>query len=147
MGAQTVAEGTERVTDAIRELLSEMGLTDDVFRIGLTFNVGSGGKRLNETQRQKLHLARALLKNPDMLIVNQAMNSLGTREQQEIIKTVIERSSNREGSRTGIIWVPMNPSFSELFDRVLLFKDGELVADDTAENLMKSNESYQALVA
>jgi len=145
--SNTVAEGQERVTAAIRNLLDEMELTDDVFRIGLTFNVGSGGKRLSETQRQKMHLARALLKQPDLLIVNQGMNSLGGREQEKIIKTVLEASSNSKDHPLGIIWVPMNAGFAELFDRVLVFKDGELIADGDPQNIKETNPLYQELVA
>jgi len=145
--SNTVAEGQERVTSAIRNLLDEMELTDDVFRIGLTFNVGSGGKRLSETQRQKLHLARALLKQPDLLIVNQGMNSLGGREQENIIKTVLEASNDAENRSLGVIWVPMNASFAELFDRVLIFKDGELVADGNPQGFKESNPVYQELIA
>ena len=72
--SNSVAEGNERVTAAIGALLDEMGLTDDIFRMGLEFNIGSSGKRLSETQRQKLHLARVILKQPDFLIVNQGFD-------------------------------------------------------------------------
>jgi len=145
--SNTVAEGQERVTSAIRNLLAEMELTDDVFRIGLTFNVGSGGKRLSEIQRQKLHLARALLKQPDLLIVNQGMNSLGGREQENIIKTVLELSNDNEKQSFGLIWVPMNAGFAELFDRVLIFQDGELVTDDNPKKIKDTNTLYKELVA
>ena len=86
--SSTVPEGLERVTIAIRDLLEEMHLTDDIFNIGLSFNIGSGGKRLSEVQRQKLHLARILLKKPDIVIINQGLNTLGTREQNEIINSL-----------------------------------------------------------
>lgn len=142
--SSTVPEGMERVTIAIRELLEEMDLTDDIFNIGLNFNIGSSGKRLTEIQRQKLHLARTLLKKPDILIVNQGMNTLGTRQQGQIIDTVIEWAKQ---NNSGIIWVPMNPGFASKFKRVLLFDNGVLIADDTPESLLKNNETYQLLLA
>lgn len=142
--SSTVPEGVERVTIAIRELLEEMDLTDDIFNIGLNFNIGSSGKRLTEIQRQKLHLARTLLKKPDILIVNQGMNTLGTRQQGQIIDTVIEWAKQ---NNSGIIWVPMNPGFANKFNRVLLFDNGVLIADDTPESLLKNNETYQLLLA
>lgn len=145
--SQSVAEGNERVSEAIQELLETMELTDDIFRIGLNFNVGSGGKRLSETQRQKLHLARALLKKPDILIVNQGMNSLGAREQGRIIETVLKKSTDYGDRKAGVIWVPMNPAFAEQFDRVLVFDSGELVADGTSEELKKSSQVYQELLS
>ncbi len=140
--SSTVPEGIERVTDAIRDLLEEMELTDDIFNIGLSFNVGSGGKRLSEIQRQKLHLARTLLKNPDILIANQGMNTLGAKQQTAIIETVLEwaRTNN-----AGVIWVPMSPSFAEYFDRVLVFENGNLVADGKPSELLIKNETYKTL--
>ncbi len=143
--ASGVAEGTERVTNAIRQLLAEMDLTDDIFRIGLEFNIGTGGKRLSETQRQKLHMARALLKRPDFLIVNQALNSLDGKSQQKIMETVLAKSKGSDGEKFGVIWVPMNLSFSKMFERVLVFKQGVLVADGTPEELKENSSDYTEL--
>ncbi|MEM7067650.1 MAG: ABC transporter transmembrane domain-containing protein [Pseudomonadota bacterium] len=146
--SSTVAEGYERVSGAIQDLLNELNLTDDVFRIGLTFNVGSGGKRLSETQRQKLHLARALLKNPDIIIVKQALNSLGSREQREMAEMVLRRSRDAETDRQmGVIWAPMQYDSVGLFDRVLIFENGELVEDDAADKVVGGSERYKKLLA
>ena len=143
--SQTVAEGNERVTAAIRDLLDEMELTDDIFRIGLGFNVGSGGKRLSEAQRQKLHLARVLLKRPDILIVNLGLNSLGHREQERMISMVLEKARGEEGF--GVVWVPVNAKFAESFDRVIVFDNGEMIADGTKDDITKSNSVYQELIS
>ena len=144
--SSTVAEAPERVTNAIRKLLAEMELTDDIFRIGLEFNIGTGGKRLSETQRQKLHLARTLLKRPDFLIVNQALNALDSRLQRQIIESVLARSKGRDGVRFGVIWSPMNVAISELFDRVLVFENGVLVADGKPSQLARESGAYSELI-
>ena len=144
--ASNVAEGPERVFAAITALMEELNLTKEVFRIGLDFNVGTGGKRLSESQRQKLHLARSLLKQPDILIVNQALNTLDAKGQKSLLEAVLERSRDPKHP-FGIIWVPMNPALSQAFDRILLFKDGELIADDTPAQLIKGNELFRSLLA
>ncbi len=144
--SNSVAEGNERVSSAIAALLEEMHLTDDIFRIGLEFNIGSGGKRLSESQRQKLHLARALLKQPDILIMNQALTNLGSREQEKIINTVLARSNGEGGHAFGVICVPMNAGYAELFDRVLIFDDGELISDGTVDDLKKNDTHYAELM-
>ena len=144
--SNTVAEGYERVSAAIRELLDELQLTDDVFRMGLTFDIGSGGKRLSETQRQKLHLARALLKHPDMLIVNQALNSLGTREQGKMVRMVLDRTkSDGANAGMGVVWAPMQTPLAEMFDRILIFEEGVLIEDEKADRIAESSERYQKL--
>lgn len=144
--SSSVAEGSERVSLAIGALLDEMDLTDDMFRIGLEFNIGSGGKRLNESQRQKLHLARALLKRPDIIIVNQGMNSLGGREQENIIQTVLDYSNDEERHPFGVIWAPINQAFASYFDRTIVFNDGELVSDGPTEEIMANDVHYAQLV-
>lgn len=144
--ASNVAEGQERVFEAITQLLEEMELTDEIFRIGLEFNVGTGGKRLSESQRQKLHLARSLLKQPDILIVNQALNTLDSKNQKNLLNAVLERSRD-PAKPFGVIWVPMNPALSKEFDRVLVFQNGELVGDDSPDKLLKEDDLYQSLLA
>jgi len=144
--ASNVAEGPERVFQAITALMDELQLTDELFRIGLEFNIGTGGKRLSESIRQKLHLARSLLKQPDLLVVNQALNTLDARAQKKLLEAVLEKSKNSDHP-FGIIWAPMNAGLSKVFDRVLLFKDGELVADDSPEQLAKESELYKSLLA
>jgi ABC-type transport system involved in cytochrome bd biosynthesis fused ATPase/permease subunit len=59
-----------------------------VLDAGLGFMVGPGGKRLTQTQRQKVGLARALLKRPDLLIVNRGLNALSSRSQQTIMSRI-----------------------------------------------------------
>ncbi len=143
----SVAEGYERVSAAINDLLQEMELIDDIFRIGLEFNIGSGGKRLTDIQRQKLHLARALLKRPDIVIANQALNSLSAGDQRNLIELVLNYSKTDEDSNFGVIWSPMDASNAELFDRVIIFTDGTLVTDDTYETVSVNNQHFSELTA
>lgn len=60
--ASGIAEAPERIRALVLEILSGMGLDDSIRRAGLYFDIGTGGKRLSQVQRQKINLARALLK-------------------------------------------------------------------------------------
>ncbi len=71
-----IADAATRVRQASRETLDELGLRDIVIAAGLGFVAGPGGKRLTQAQRQKISLARALLKQPDLLVVNRGLGSL-----------------------------------------------------------------------
>ena len=142
----SVAGAQEQVTDAIRNLLAEMDLTDDIFRIGLDFNMGTGGKRLSETQRQKLHLARALLKKPDFLIVNQGLNTLDARTQKQLLDMVLAKSKGSDGHKFGVIWTPTNTAFAKSFDRIMVFKQGTLVADGSPTQLESDSPEYGEIV-
>ncbi len=146
--AYGVAEGPEKVRDVIHDVLDELELRDEVFQVGLNFNVGNGGKRLNVSQRQKLSLARALIKKPDILIVNRALTALDSRTQQRIIERVLQMASGEDGSDPfGVFWVLQAPRFAEAFKRVLVFDKGALAEDDTPANLLEQGGHYTTLVS
>ena len=102
-------------------VLDELGLYDDVLDVGLGFNVGAGGKRLTGAQRQKLDVARALLKRPDFLILNRPLSALDQRSQEQILKNVLEEA-HRGDREPAIIWVLTNPAMAQFFDRVVVFE-------------------------
>ncbi len=143
-----IAEGQVKVREVIHQVLDELELHDEVFQVGLNFNVGNGGKRLNVSQRQKLALARGLVKKPDILIVNRALTALDSRSQETIIERVLQMSKGGNGSAPfGIFWVLQAPRFAEDFSRVMVFDKGSLAEDDTPANLLKSEGHYAKLLS
>jgi putative ABC transport system ATP-binding protein len=58
------AQAEQRIGTLIAEVLDELKLRDSVIEVGLEYNVGVAGKRLPATQRQKLGIARAVIKRP-----------------------------------------------------------------------------------
>jgi putative ABC transport system ATP-binding protein len=139
-------DGPERIRAIVREILDELGLYDEVLDIGLEFNVGVGGRRLTGAQRQKLDLARALLKRADFLILNRPLSALDQRAQDQIVRNVLEEAK-RDGRNPAIIWVLANPAMSQLFDRVIVFHGGELVQDGTHETLAAGNGIFKGLLS
>ena len=147
-GAAAQVDELDRLVD---QLIREGGLEDDIFRIGLRFDVGTGGRRLSEAQRQKVILARALLKGADLLIVNRGLNSLDQRSQGRLVKRVLERARGGDGEGNGrgfgVFWVLTTPSFADRFERVMVFERQRLVEDGAPDALADTSETFQALVA
>jgi putative ABC transport system ATP-binding protein len=79
------AQAAERVLKVINDVLGVLGLRRDVVEVGLDFPVGIGGKRLSAAQRQKLDLARALVKRPDLLLLNQSTSLLDSAAQAKVM--------------------------------------------------------------
>ena len=102
-------------------MIAELGLKDDIARIGLGFHAGAAGKRLTPSQRQRLALARALVKNPDMLVVNGTLAVLDPQAQADIMKRVIEARAGR-----GLVWTLGPVQDSTPFDRVIAFENGRI---------------------
>ncbi len=146
--AYGMAEGPERVGEEIHKVLDELELRDEVFQVGLNFNIGIGGKRLNLSQRQKLGLARAIMKNPDLLIVNRALSALDAKSQEEIMSRVLEWSAKADqNSKRGVFWVLQSPRFASKFDRALVFDQGNLVEDGKPEDLKQAGNHYAQLIS
>jgi len=74
----------EQVQQRVVDMLEREGLLDEVLAMGLEFQVGSKGDRLSGGQRQKIALARAFLKNPHILIMDEATASLDNASQSRI---------------------------------------------------------------
>ncbi|MEM8916909.1 MAG: ABC transporter ATP-binding protein, partial [Pseudomonadota bacterium] len=105
-----------------------------IIEAGLENPVGVGGGRLTAQQRQKVALARALLKDPDLLILNEATGSLDNAEQARITEQVISARGEK-----GLIWAPENPDLARLFDEVLLVKDGRVAGRGEYESLAEQH--------
>ena len=136
------AQAEERIGEILTEVLSELGLHEEVFDAGLDFNVGPGGKRLTASERQLLGLARAILKRPDILVVDAALAVLDTPTQEKILKNVLESSGSR-----AVIWILARPHQARLFDRVLVIDDGQVIEEGLPETLEARGGRFTALAA
>ena len=132
----------EQVRMHARHILRELGLELEIFRVGLGFQVGSAGRRLTGAQRQKLGLARAMIKNPDYLVVNLALAALDQGSQSKILQQVL---SARDGK--GVLWVVARPSVSIEFDRVLVMEAGQLIEQGVPEDLAQRKSEFGKLKA
>lgn len=140
------AGAAEKIRAIVRTVLQDLGLYKNLISLGLEFDAGVGGKRLTGGQRQKLNLARALLKRPDILILNRPMSALDQQTQNQILVNVLERTKQFSPKPT-IIWVLASPRNANLFDRVIVFDRGTLVADGTYATLVASNDVFKGLLA
>jgi len=136
------AQAEERVGEVMTELLAELGLHEAVFDAGLDFNVGPGGKRLTGSERQLLGLARAILKRPDILVVDAALAVLDTPTQEKILQNVLKSSGSR-----AVIWILARPYQARLFKRVMVIDDGHVVEEGVPESLEQRNGRFTALAA
>jgi putative ABC transport system ATP-binding protein len=139
-------DGRERIRAIVIEILETLGLHDEVLDVGLDFNVGAGGRRLTGSQRQKIDIARALLKRADYIVLNRALAGFDQRTQGQIVRNVLDEA-RRDGRSPAVIWVLSNPSMAAMFDRVIVFKAGRLVEDGPHETLLEKNGIFKELVS
>jgi putative ABC transport system ATP-binding protein len=125
------AQAGVRIGALVREVLDALGLGGAVRKVGLAYQVGAAGKRLSHVQRQKIGLARAFLKQPRYLIVNEAMALLDAAGQQRILGKVLKA---RKGK--AVLWVLRHEQAVRGFDQVLEMNAGRIVAQGTPEELL-----------
>lgn len=142
----TRADGSEKIRGILRDIFNKLNLFESVLSIGLDFDVGAGGKRLTNVQRQKLNMARALLKRSDYLIFNRPLPALDQRIQDQITHNIME-DLHEEGQMPSIVWVLSNTDLAKLFDRVVVFDAGALVEDGTHATLLKKNGVFKQLAS
>jgi energy-coupling factor transporter ATP-binding protein EcfA2 len=136
------AQAQERVGALIREVVDELGLYDTVVRVGLNYQVGIAGSRLAPAQRQKLAIARAIIKRPDLLILSEATATLDSASQAKIMENILA-----EFSDSGLIWSLHRASDAAAFDYVIVMKGGRIVERGKFDDIKGDDSALTDLMA
>ena len=144
--AYRYADEADNIRGIVHEFLNEQGLWEDVIDIGLSFNVGVGGRRLTEAQRQKINLVRSLLKRADYLILNRPLSALDQQTQRAIAVNLLELRK-QTNYHPAVVAVVSTPALSSLFDRVIVFDRGAPVASGAFDELSASNDIFKRLLS
>jgi len=102
--------------------------------------IESGGKNLSQGQRQLIAIARAILKDPDILILDEATSSVDTMTEVHIQKGL----NNLMKGRTSFV-IAHRLKTIENADRILVIKDGEIIEQGNHDSLMALNGFYAQL--
>ncbi len=134
------AQAAAKLGQAIGEVLDSLDLRRTVLEVGLDFQVGIAGKRLTAGQRQKVGLGRALVKRPDLMIVNEATAVLDAAAQAAVLAAVLDI---RRGQ--GVIWVLGRADAARKFDRVVVVQDGKIIEQGKVGDLDRPGTAFSAL--
>lgn len=107
---------------------------------GYDTEVGEGGARFSGGQKQRIAIARALLKDPPILIFDEATSNLDPESEKYILDTI----ANIEEDKIVIV-VAHSLSMVKDLDRIIVIEDGRVRGDGTHEELLQSNLYYQRL--
>ncbi|MDT0607175.1 ABC transporter ATP-binding protein [Croceitalea rosinachiae] len=108
---------------------------------GYDTNIGDGGNKLSGGQKQRLSIARAVLKNPPIMILDEATSALDT-ESERLVQDALEKMMR---NRTSIV-IAHRLSTIQNADSIVVLSKGKIVEQGTHDELMKSAKGYKKLV-
>ncbi|MEY3851013.1 MAG: hypothetical protein RJA38_1454, partial [Bacteroidota bacterium] len=104
-------------------------------------NIGDGGMRLSGGQRQRLSIARAIYKNPSILILDEATSALDTQSEKYVQDAIFNMMENR----TALV-IAHRLSTIQQADLILVMQAGEIVQRGTHKELISQEGLYKTLV-
>lgn len=108
---------------------------------GIHTNIGDSGNKLSGGQKQRLSIARAVLKNPPIMILDEATSALDT-ESEKFVQVALE---NMMQNRTSIV-IAHRLSTIQKADKIVVMQSGKIVEQGSHEELIALNGTYTRLV-
>ncbi len=108
---------------------------------GYDTNIGDSGNKLSGGQKQRLSIARAVLKNPPIMILDEATSALDT-ESERLVQKALE---NMMKNRTSIV-IAHRLSTIQNADLIVVMQKGQIVEQGTHDELITKNGAYKKLV-
>ena len=106
---------------------------------GLAYEIEQGGKNLSGGQRQRLTIARAIVKKPEILILDDSASALDFATDAKL------RAAIREMKDTTVFIVSQRASSIQYADQIIVMEDGEMAGIGTHEELLANCEIYQEI--
>ncbi|MDQ0254031.1 ATP-binding cassette subfamily B protein [Evansella vedderi] len=105
---------------------------------GYETRLGQKGVNLSGGQKQRLSIARALVRNPKILLLDDSTSALDVKTEQKLLKSLKEYSCTT-------LMITQKMSTTMKADTILLLEDGELLAKGSHDELMRSSTLYQKI--
>ena len=128
--------------DRLEEVLEQADIKKDIsrFKDGIDTLVGENGLSLSGGQKQRLGIARALLSDPDILILDDSLSAVDSNTE----KTIIENIKKKRKGKTNII-VAHRISAVRHADKIVVLDNGKLLNSGTHEELLECCDWYKQL--
>ena len=127
----------------ILDLAKQLGITEFVEKLpnGFETQIGENGALLSGGQKQRIAIARALYKNPEILLMDEATSALDTNS-ESIVKQTID---NFKAQGKTVIVIAHRLSTIANADTILVMENGQIVESGNHKDLLEQNGKYSEL--
>ena len=108
---------------------------------GIHTNVGDSGNKLSGGQKQRISIARAVLKNPPIMVLDEATSALDT-ESEHLVQKALE---NMMKNRTSIV-IAHRLSTIQNVDTIIVMQQGQIIEKGSHEDLIEKKGAYNSLI-
>ncbi len=108
---------------------------------GIHTNVGDSGNKLSGGQKQRISIARAVLKNPPIMVLDEATSALDT-ESEHLVQKALE---NMMKNRTSIV-IAHRLSTIQNADTIIVMQQGQIIEKGSHEDLIEKKGAYNSLI-
>lgn len=141
--ADNIAFGNQQLTDEqIRIAADHADLTENVDRFpkGFQTMLGERGITLSGGQKQRVSIARAIARDPKILIMDDCLSAVDTKTENSILNSMKKIMVGR----TTVI-ISHRVSSAQLADKIIVLDDGQIVEQGSHDQLMELDGTYKAL--
>lgn len=141
--ANNIRLGNEEATDAeVWDVLKRVGLQKMVEDLpkGIETKVDEAGLRFSGGERHRLALARILLKNTPIVLLDEPTVGLDPITEQEVITTILDQLAGKT-----LIWITHHLQGIDRFDQVIFVEEGRLAMRGTPDELWQASARYREL--
>lgn len=108
---------------------------------GIETIIGENGNKLSGGQKQRLSIARAILKNPPIMIMDEATSSLDTKS-EKLVQDALQKMMK---NRTSFVIAHRLTTIKDA-DKIVVLDKGSIVEEGTHKSLLKENKIYKKLI-
>ena len=108
---------------------------------GYSNDIGEKGVKISGGQKQRLSIARMIIKEPKIVILDEATSSLDGENERKVLLNIMKKFESQT-----VFFVTHKLDNMEMFTKILLMDKGKLIETGNHENLMKKNGKYAALI-
>ncbi len=140
--AANISYGLEIDQDIVEEAAKAANAHDFIMKLpeGYNSQIGENGISLSGGQRQRIAIARALIKNPPILILDEATSSLDTESEKNVQEAIEQLMKNRT-----VIVIAHRLSTINNADKIIVLDQGQIIDQGSHKELIEKNSLYKEL--